>query len=205
MSIETQNKKERDCRIDVLKGIAIIAVVFYHLCGDYIPFGYLGVDIFLVIGGFLTVKSMLKSIKNEKFSAWNFLKQRIIRLLPMLVIVSMISMIFGYFLMLPVMNNVSKYEPDTSLSAEISGKIDFGYPHNLKRIIGFSLYATGDFSLSVSVDGRDPIRYTFPVSNTPVFLPANLTGHSFDIKLTSLSSTNAQIFHLAAKTSLIEK
>jgi len=111
----------------------------------------------------------------------------------------------GYFLMLPVMNNVSKYEPDSSLSAEISGKTDFGYPHNLKRIIGFSLYATGDFSLSVSVDGRDPIRYTFPVSNTPVFLPANLTGHSFDIKLTSLSSTNAQIFHLAAKTSLIEK
>ena len=63
MSIKTQKKKERDCRIDILKGVAIIAVVFYHLCGDYVPFGYLGVDIFLAI--------VLISFLSSTFLSWS--------------------------------------------------------------------------------------------------------------------------------------
>lgn len=38
---------ERSYRIDALKGIAIIAVVLYHFGGEYLTYGYLGVDIFL--------------------------------------------------------------------------------------------------------------------------------------------------------------
>ena len=41
--------------LDVLKGIAIIAVVLYHI--GYMPFGFLGVDIFLVVNGFLLIKA----------------------------------------------------------------------------------------------------------------------------------------------------
>ena len=41
--------------LDVMKAIAIIAVVLYHI--GYIQYGYLGVDIFLVVNGFLLAKS----------------------------------------------------------------------------------------------------------------------------------------------------
>jgi len=42
--------------IDVLKAVAIVAVVLYH--AGVLTFGYLGVDLFLVIAGYLTTKSM---------------------------------------------------------------------------------------------------------------------------------------------------
>lgn len=47
--------KKRFEYIDVLKAIAIIAVVLYHI--GYMQYGYLGVDIFLVVNGFLLAKA----------------------------------------------------------------------------------------------------------------------------------------------------
>ena len=48
---------------DVLKAVAIIAVVLYHM--GICKFGYLGVDIFLVIAGYFTSKSVEKQIINR--------------------------------------------------------------------------------------------------------------------------------------------
>ena len=50
----------RNARFDVLKGIAIIAVVLYHL--GVCKYGYLGVDAFLVIAGYFTMASVQKSL-----------------------------------------------------------------------------------------------------------------------------------------------
>jgi len=55
--------------IDVLKAIAIIAVVLYH--AGLMTYGYLGVDIFLVIAGYLTTKSLYAKIfVSNKLSIW---------------------------------------------------------------------------------------------------------------------------------------
>ena len=63
--------------LDVLKGIAIIAVVFFHM--GFLKTGYLGVDLFLVINGFLIIPSLFKSILNGSFNCLNFYEKRIIR------------------------------------------------------------------------------------------------------------------------------
>ena len=46
----------RSSKIDVLKGLAIIGVVLYH--AGYVQYGYIGVEIFLVIAGYLTAKGI---------------------------------------------------------------------------------------------------------------------------------------------------
>lgn len=85
--------------LDAIKGIAIIVVVLFHI--GLLKSGYLGVDAFFVINGFLLVPSVINKIDNGKFSLFEFLHRRLIRLLPLIVIVSALSLVMGYFLMLP--------------------------------------------------------------------------------------------------------
>ena len=90
----------RSITLDFLKGLAIVAVAFYHF-DAWLPYGYLGVDVFFVISGFLFVKSLSKSFKENTFNYWSFLIKKIVRLWPLILIVSAVAVVCGYFLMLP--------------------------------------------------------------------------------------------------------
>lgn len=85
--------------LDALKGIAIIAVVLFHM--GLLKSGYLGVDAFFVINGFLVIPSVVKRILNSEFSFLDFMEKRVVRLLPLIVLASAVSITVGYFLMLP--------------------------------------------------------------------------------------------------------
>lgn len=101
--------------LDVLKAFAIIAVVLYH--SGYMPFGYLGVDLFLVINGYLITKSLDKrllvgalgeggSLSVKSNGSWfkeyfGFEVSRVVRLLPVLLVAGVVCMLVGYFVMLP--------------------------------------------------------------------------------------------------------
>ena len=73
--------------IDCLRGISVLAVILYHFKFDYFSGGYLGVDIFFVISGFLITSIILEEISLEKFSLINFYERRIRRLFPALIVV----------------------------------------------------------------------------------------------------------------------
>lgn len=85
--------------LDALKGIAIIAVVLFHM--GLLKSGYLGVDAFFVINGFLVVPSVIRKIYQSDFSFFSFMEKRIVRLLPLIVLVSAVALGLGYFVMLP--------------------------------------------------------------------------------------------------------
>ncbi len=91
--------------IDVLKTFTIIAVVLYHT--GLMNYGYLGVDLFLVIAGYLTTRSLCaKMMVPENPSGGDklyvkFELGRVIRLLPLLLLAGLFCMILGYFTMLP--------------------------------------------------------------------------------------------------------
>ena len=85
--------------LDILKGLAIIAVVLYHM--GITKSGYLGVDVFFVINGYLIMPKVLKEVSNNEFHYFKFLKKRTLRLLPLMLIVSAVSLFIGYWGMLP--------------------------------------------------------------------------------------------------------
>lgn len=89
----------RDPRIDALKAFCIIAVVLFHM--GYLTFGYLGVDVFLVVNGYLVTRSMLRSAENNGFSYFKFLYEKIVRLWPVVLVATAACMVLGYFTMLP--------------------------------------------------------------------------------------------------------
>ena len=85
--------------IDAWKGFAILAVVLYHL--GILKTGYLGVDLFLVINGYLIIPSLTAKINERCFSYFGFLKKRLLRLAPLVIIASSVCLAVGYSGMLP--------------------------------------------------------------------------------------------------------
>ncbi len=85
--------------IDVLKGYAIIAIILFH-CG-LLRSGYLGVDAFFVINGFFIVPSVIGGIHENRFSYFDFLKKKIVRLFPLVLILCVSSLFLGCIFMLP--------------------------------------------------------------------------------------------------------
>ena len=85
--------------LDLLKGLAIIAVVLYH--AGWCKSGYLGVDLFLVLNGYLVVPKVVNDIEEGRFRYFSFLEKKIFRLLPLVLLVSGLSLAIGYWGMLP--------------------------------------------------------------------------------------------------------
>lgn len=85
--------------LDLLKGLAIIAVVLYH--AGWCKSGYLGVDLFLVLNGYFVVSQVMRQIDERRFRYWAFIEKKIFRLLPLVLIVSVLSLTIGYWGMLP--------------------------------------------------------------------------------------------------------
>ena len=85
--------------LDLLKGLAIIAIVLYH--AGWCKSGYLGVDFFFVLNGYLVVPQIMYEIEKGRFRYFYFLEKKIFRLLPLVLIVSGLSLAIGYWGMLP--------------------------------------------------------------------------------------------------------
>lgn len=68
--------------IQLLRGVAVLSVLLYHAEKYFLPGGFLGVDIFFVLSGFLITRNIYKDILHGTFSYANFISQRFRRLLP---------------------------------------------------------------------------------------------------------------------------
>ncbi len=86
--------------IDGLRAIAILSVVFYH-AGLGCPGGYVGVDVFFVISGYLITSLILKDLREDNFSLVNFWERRLRRIFPALAATVLLTLLAGWFLLLP--------------------------------------------------------------------------------------------------------
>lgn len=86
--------------IDGLRAVAVLAVVFFH-AGIGFPGGYIGVDVFFVISGFLITSLILKDLQEGRFTLANFWERRARRIIPAAVVVVLATLVGGWFLLLP--------------------------------------------------------------------------------------------------------
>jgi len=83
--------------IDGLRALAVLAVIFYHLDFFFVPGGFIGVDIFFVISGFLITQTIQQDIQEKKFTITHFYIKRIRRIVPALFFITMIVILFSFF------------------------------------------------------------------------------------------------------------
>ena len=86
--------------IDFLRALAVTFVIIFHFYPSFLPNGYLGVDMFFVISGFLISYQIFISVKDRKFSLKEFYIRRLKRILPASIFVLVAVFIISKFLLI---------------------------------------------------------------------------------------------------------
>ncbi len=87
--------------IDGLRAIAVLAVLVYHAFPSALPGGFVGVDIFFVISGYLISRHILEELATRSFSIRTFYARRVRRIFPALVLVMLACLLFGWLILTP--------------------------------------------------------------------------------------------------------
>ena len=82
--------------IDGLRALAVIPVIFFHAGFNFFSGGFVGVDVFFVISGYLITTIIIKELNNDTFSIKRFYERRARRILPALIFVILISSIISF-------------------------------------------------------------------------------------------------------------
>ncbi|MEO8275764.1 MAG: acyltransferase family protein [Thermoanaerobaculia bacterium] len=87
--------------IDGLRAIAVLAVLAFHAFPDRVPGGFVGVDVFFVISGYLISRILLSDLERGSFSLRTFYARRVRRIFPALLVVLAACWIFAWFALFP--------------------------------------------------------------------------------------------------------
>lgn len=87
--------------IDGIRALAVLAVLLFHFQFEDFVGGYVGVDVFFVISGFLITGQILKELRTDTFSFVEFYKRRVRRLFPALFCMLLATLVAGTFLLAP--------------------------------------------------------------------------------------------------------
>ncbi|WP_298623561.1 acyltransferase family protein [uncultured Legionella sp.] len=85
--------------IDGLRALAVSLVVLFHAFPNWVKGGFIGVDIFFVISGFLISTIVFTGLEHNHFSFLEFYKRRILRIFPALILVLSGCIVFGWFVL----------------------------------------------------------------------------------------------------------
>ena len=106
MTSSTKNDYKK--HIDGLRALSVISVIIFHLDHNFLPGGFIGVDIFFVISGYLISKIITSKIDKNEFSISIFFISRARRILPMLFFILILFFPLIFFLMPGKMISISE-------------------------------------------------------------------------------------------------
>lgn len=144
--------------IDGLRAIAVLAVIAFHASPGLVPGGFVGVDIFFVISGYLITGLIIHGIANGNFSLAHFYARRIKRILPAYIVVALVTLAFSSYLLIP--NDYIFYTTSLAASWAFASNIFFSmlsWGYFGQRTEEFPLLHT--WSLSV----EEQFYFIFPI------------------------------------------
>jgi len=109
--------------IDGLRALAVLPVIFFHAGFNFFSGGFIGVDIFFVISGYLITSIILAEKEAGSFTLLNFYERRARRILPALFVVLLVCIPFSWFWLLP--NDFQDFSKSLSAVTAFSSNILF--------------------------------------------------------------------------------
>ncbi len=114
--------------IDGLRAVAVIPVILFHAKLSAFRGGFVGVDIFFVISGYLITTIILSELKENTFSLAHFYERRARRILPALFLVMLVSLPFAWCWLLP--NDMKDFSQSLVATSTFSSNVFFWYKSN---------------------------------------------------------------------------
>jgi peptidoglycan/LPS O-acetylase OafA/YrhL len=95
--------KSNDYRTDIdgLRALAVLSVILFHISHSILPGGFVGVDIFFVISGYLISLNLFTEISEKRFSLTNFYYRRVKRIVPVMLVVCLVVTVIAQLFMIP--------------------------------------------------------------------------------------------------------
>ena len=87
--------------LDGIRAIAVVSIIFYHFFPKQVPGGFIGVDIFFVLSGFLITRIITDAINDGLFNLRDFYFRRVSRIFPSLILVLIVTTFFSWFVLFP--------------------------------------------------------------------------------------------------------
>ncbi len=115
--------------IDGLRGLSVLFVFLFHLFPGAFLGGFLGVDIFFVVSGYLISKNIFEQLDQGNFSFFDFYARRVRRIYPALIVTCVLCLGYGFLIMFP--------EEFSALGKQIRNAVVF--------ISNFTLYKQGGY------------------------------------------------------------
>jgi peptidoglycan/LPS O-acetylase OafA/YrhL len=109
--------------IDGLRAISVLGVLLYHLGFRFAPGGFVGVDVFFVISGYLISAQILASAAAGRFSVLGFYERRVRRILPAFFFTTAVTMVAAWLLLLPA--ELIEFVKSAAASLVFAGNIYF--------------------------------------------------------------------------------
>jgi len=141
MAINKINNYRAD--LDGLRAIAVLSVVVFHIDEALIPGGFVGVDIFFVLSGYLISRYIFEKLNEQSFSLAEFYRRRIKRIAPAMLVVLLVVLVLSQLIMLP--NDAEKVAESVIWS--------------LFSLTNFYFYSSEDLSYFASVMNEKPLLH----------------------------------------------
>ena len=107
--------------VDGLRALAVLAVILFHAFPKVLPGGFVGVDIFFVISGYLITQIILSDLEKQQFTLANFYARRIRRIFPALILILIVSIVAAWYLLAP--DELNSFFKNVSASALFSANL----------------------------------------------------------------------------------
>ena len=186
--------------LDTLRALAVLLVFLFHVNKDFFGFGYIGVDIFFVISGYVISQSLIqKKYTTNKIGFLEFYTKRILRLFP-----SLLVMIFIFFILYLILVNYGDVELRLNFKSSLFSLLGLSNFYFFLNLDQFNYFQIDDYRIPLihtwSLGVEEQFYFIYPFLLIAIFYLISKTKNSFQCLFLLLSTMQLLSFYVFASS-----
>ena len=182
--------------LDTLRALAVLLVFLFHINKEFFGFGYIGVDIFFVISGYVITQSLIqKKYTNNKISFLEFYTKRILRLFP-----SLLLMVVIFFILYLILFNYGDFELKLNFKSSLFSLLGLSNFYFFSNLDQFDYFLIDDYRVPLihtwSLGIEEQFYFIYPLIIISIFYLIIKTKNSFRCLFLFLSALQLLSFYI---------